>query len=256
MEDIGKKEFLRVFAQVVGRKRRTNDEVFADMEKLWEIDRLEAVKMAFVSIAYAKEGVVYKRDKGRKVLVDVMGLRNLYEGTAMVYWLMSNKPKVFYSNLYQLGVLFGGWKELITVWEFDLKIHDMDLSRCRISQCKMYNILMKAVIDKSYGPEAVKALPNIRRSRVSNTAHRKCRNIIGKYIRSRMPKGVLSTQNRYYKLVKRSYKGVKVRYKRIDLSWIPKSPIEETYDIIMGQASLKFINTKFIKDETAGNKAR
>lgn len=241
-----KEEFLKQFEQILSRQKRPIEYIFLKMEYLYSIDKREAIKLAFTAIAYAREGVVFKRSAGRKVTIDVMGLRNLYEGTGMVYWLMKYQPRVFYSNLYQLGVLFGGWKELITVWELDLKLNDINLEKCCISQCKMYDILMKAILDKDYGPEAVKALPNIRRSKQSNTAHRKCRNIIGKYIRSRMPKSNSATQNKYYKLVKRTYKGIKVRYKRLDMEWMKTRSIEEKYDIIMSQVALKYINFKCI----------
>lgn len=241
-----KKEFLKQFEQILSRRKRPIEDIFSTMEQLYSIDKKEAVRLAFAAISYAREGITYKRSGGRKVVVDVMGLRNVYEGTGMVYWLMKYQPKMFYSNLYQLGVLFGGWKELITVWELDLKLNNMNLENCCISQCKMYDILMRAILDKDYGPEAVKAMPNIRRSRHSNTMHRKCRNIIGKYIRSRMPKSNSTTQNKYYKLVKRTYKGIKVRYKRLNMDWMKEHSLEEDYNTVMNQAALKYINFKCI----------
>lgn len=244
-----KEEFLNQFKQILFRQRRPIEYTLLKMEYLYGLDKKEAVKLAFAAIAYAREGAVFKRSGGRKVVTNVMGLRNPYEGVGMVYWLMKYQPKVFYSNLYQLGALFGGWKEFITLWELDLKLNNMDLDKCCISQCKMYDILMKAVLDKDYGPEAVKALPNIRRSKQSNTMHRKCRNIIGKYIRSRMPKTGMTTQNKYYKLVKRTYKGVKIRYKRLDMEWMKTKPIEEVYDTVMNQQALKYINFKCIDNE-------
>lgn len=257
-----KEEFLNQFKQILSRQRRPIEYIFLRMEYLYGLDKKEAVKLAFVAMAYAREGAVFKRSGGRRVVVDVMGLRNPYEGAGMIYWLMKYQPKVFYSNLYQLGALFGGWKELITLWELDMKQNEMNLESCCISQCRMYDILMKAILDKDYGPEAVKALPNIRRSKQSNTTHRKCRNVIGKYIRSRMPQSNSTTQNKYYKLVKRTYKGIKVRYKRLDMGWMKIKSIEEVYDTVMNQKALKYINFKCIdnngkqerKNETPRNR--
>lgn len=246
MKEEIRKKFLEQFSNILSRKRRPIEEIFSTTEYLYSLDERETVKLAFISIAYAREDAVYKHRTGKKKL-KVMGLRNIYEGVGMVYWLMRNQPKMFYSNLYQIGALFGGWKELITIWELDLKLNEFNLDECRISQCKLYDILMKAILDKDYGPEATRALPNIRRSKQANTNHRKCRNIIGKYIRSRMPKSPVTNQNRYYKLIKRTYKGIKVFYKRCDMEWMKNETLSDCYDIIMNQQSLKYINFKCLQ---------
>lgn len=246
MKEEIKKEFINQFSIILTRKRRPIEEIFKTTEYLYSLDPKETVKLAFITLAYAREGAVYKPRSG-KIRMNVMGLRNLYEGIGMVYWLMKNQPRAFYSNLYQIGALFGGWKEFITIWELDLKLNECDLSKCCISQCKMHDILMKAILDKDYGPEATRALPNIRRSKQSNTNHRKCRNIIGKYLRSRMPKNPLTNQNKYYKLIKRSYRGVKVYYKKYDMEWIKNKSVVDAYDIVMNQQALKFINFKYYK---------
>lgn len=241
--------FLDQFKFIMSRKKRSNEEVFDCMEKLWEIDRIEATRLAFITLAYARKNVLYKQFGKKNTIVDVMGLRNPNEGIAMVWWIMKYHPKVFYSNLYQLGVMFGGWKELIAIWEFDLKVAELDVNRSCISQCKMFDILMKAILDQNYGPEAVKAMPNIRRNRISNTPHRKCRNIIGKYIRSRMPRPNGQTQTKYYKILKRAYRGVKVRYQRFDMEWMRGVDHKDNYRTIMGQKALKLLNLKHLKNE-------
>lgn len=240
-------EFLRVFSIIMARKRRPLEETLADMELLYSIDAREAVRLAFASIAYARGGCMFKKSGVKKCVVDVYGLRNIYEGTGMVYWLMVNKPKLFYSNLYQLGTMFGGWKELITVWELDIKRNDMKLEDCSIQHSRLFNVLIRAILDKDYGPDAIKVLPNIRRNNQTNTVHRKCRNIIGKYMRSRMPRSKEISQNRYYKSLKRSYRK-KLRYQRLDMGWLSGMDFKDAYLKILNQPALNFINNKYLKD--------
>lgn len=239
-----KELFIQQFKRIaVDRQKRSLEDVFCTMDELYKDDPREAIKLAFLAVSYARSNC-HIEVNGKPVRVEVYGLRGMYEGTGMMYWLVKNKPRIFYSNIIQMGSLFGGWNGIIGLWEFDIRNNDFDLSKCILSQGRIRNILMKMSTNPIYGPELTRALPNIRKASDAKTPHRKARNIIAKNIRSNMPMSKDANQNRYYRALKKSYRHIHVKYMKVDMSWIKSIGIEMAYDRIMNQRSLTFINFK------------
>lgn len=238
------KEFLRQFEYCYKNKaKRSYSSIAADMEKLWAIDPVEAFKFVFVVRGKAKRKVRYKIRK-REIIVSTIGFNSPYEAYGRLYWIANNHKNAFYANLFQIATLFGSWRDLFVLWEMDLKMHNLKVDDCVLSQCKLSDFLMNSFLDPLYGPESTALMPTIRNMKDSHTPHRIACNIIGKYLRSKMPKNANTNQNKYYRMIKRAYSGKpSYRYEKFQIKDDGLS-VEQLYEKYMGQKSIGLLNIK------------
>lgn len=228
----------------------------AEYEEAYRENPLAFIRATMAMCAYSKCGVRYLTCEGMNT-VNVKGLRNLVEGLPMLMAIARSNKRVFYINMDRLCILFGGWKTLTLLWEYDLMQTDMDTGKCILDPLSMMKLLRKGIYDPMQGPDAVKALPIIRKDGESRTIHRKAWNFIGKYLRSKLTKGSKAC-NRDYRKLKKRYKGKRMQYNRLDPSYLFSLDKDALYEELTGQEAMKllydgqttkgkyrFYNTKF-----------
>lgn len=242
--------FLKVFNDAFDRKKMPcAEEMNSTWEELYVKDKWELMRLALVFMSYSKTGAKYRL--GKKVLtLDVIGTRSHPYGLSALYYILNRDPSMFYMNMYQMGMLFGGWKSLIEIWEYDIFRHGFRLDECILNYSRVAKFMWRLKDDLLCGPDIVKAFPIIRRLSKARTPHKKARNIIGKYIRSMVcPKGDehKHTRNKSYGFIRGMYKHKRVRYVKMDMSWARSMPREDLYDRLVNQKSFKVLR---IKNET------
>ena len=238
-KDLFIKQFSRIAWQ--SKKPRSQEEIDASMDELWADDPFATVKLIMMSAARSRKQCPLRLGKG-VAKVDVMGFYSMKEGLGMLYWLAVKHPEVFYQNLGQMGAIFGGWKMLVALWEYDLRKAKLNVENCQVRQYRIYGMMSKAFLDILYSTDATKAMPSIKRIGKSHTEHRIARNIIGKYIRSKLPKTEGLTSNRAYRNLKSSNKGKRIVYSQVNFKGYIALGMEKLFDMMMGQKCLKYVN--------------
>lgn len=216
---------------------RKYDEVSNDMKALWMYSPEYCVKLTFIIRGMCRKGLCFGKD-GKKVL-NVYGLNQRKEGTMRMYWILQNHPEVFYSNFRMYCILFGRWRDIIDIWSMELIRSGLDSNSCDINHGYITNVMLKDILNPCYGPDIAFALPTIRNEKDANTDKRKAQNIIGKYIRSKMPSNENTNQHSYYRAIKRAY-GSKPNYNLFKPEM--RGSDEELMLRMLKQKALSYIN--------------
>lgn len=236
--------FFSVFNDAFDHKKiiHVND-MDAKWEQLYEIDKWELMKLALVFTSYSKKDAKYRMGN-KTVVFDVLGTRSHPYGISALYYILRRDPSMFYMNMYQIGMLFGGWKILIDLWECDIVRNAFKLEKCVLNRSRVVKFMCSLKGDLLCGPDIVKAFPIIRRLSKAKSLHRRARNIIGKYIRCMVcPKGekYKYTRNKSYSIVRGMYKHKRVKYIKMDIMWMKTANRKELYEQLMNQEAFKVL---------------
>lgn len=232
--DIFVSSLLRVLKHKDGTMKRT--EIHEILNNLKSVSEEDCVKFIFVVRAMSRRQLSFMNKDNLKTF----GFNRMKTGLEMMYWLLKNMPEVFNLNINSYCSLFGTWKDIITIWEMDIRENGVKGST--INPNLVTNLLLKAVLNPNSGVEASKAIPTIRKNNELKTEHKKAINIIGKFIRSKMPKNLNTNQHTYYRAIKSSYKNNTVIYKFIKYDMRrDKGVLLEKF---MNQKSFNFVRFK------------
>ena len=222
--DIFVSSLLRVLKHKDGTMKRT--EIHEILNNLKSVSEKDCVKFIFVVRAMSRRQLSFMNKDNLRTF----GFNRMKTGLEMMYWLLKNMPEVFNLNINLYCSLFGTWKDIITIWEMDIRENGVKGST--INPNLVTNLLLKAMQGKD----------TIRKNNELKTEHKKAINIIGKFIRSKMPKNLNTNQHTYYRAIKSSYKNNTVIYKFIKYDMnCDKGALLERF---MNQKSLNFIRFK------------
>lgn len=216
---------------------RKYKDVSNDMKALWMHSPEYCVKLTFIIRGMCRKGLVF--GKNENIILSVYGLNQRKEGTMRMNWLLQNHPEVFYSNFRVYSILFGRWRDIIDIWSMELIRSGLNSKNCDINHGYITNVMLKDILNKHYGPDVAFALPTIRKDKDATTEKRKAQNIIGKYIRSKMPSNEKNNQHSYYRAIKRAY-GSKPNYNLFRPEM--RGGDEEVMFRMLKQKALSYIN--------------
>jgi len=155
--------------------KRDKNQIHVEMAAIWDENPMLAMKSLF----YWR--TVTRKNKGSFETENVQkgqGVR--YEVFQRLLWVAKNHPKTFYKNL-NLIPEFGSWKDLITLWEMDSQLVNID------AIFALYNAVFQSDVENStYHVENIKKyLPTLRSKKNANTLHlKKMREFVNAFMKN------------------------------------------------------------------------
>lgn len=214
----------------------SKEKIYEILDRLSSISKEDCVKFIFITRAMCRKQLVFMNKNN----LTTFGFNMMKTGVEMMYWLMKNMPEEFNMNINLYCNLFGTWKDMITIWEMDIRRNGV--KGATINAGLVTNLLLKAVLNPTSGAEASHAIPTIRKNSELKTEHKKAINAIGKFIRSKMPKNLNINQHTYYRAVKSSYKNKPVIYRFV--KYDTRHNVSVNYEKFMRQKNLSLIRFK------------
>ena len=218
-------------------KPRPYSEVAKDMETLWNINSLAAVRFAFGIRLITRETITNDgkfNGKGGE-------LKN--EGIYRMMWLGVNHPAIFKTYL-PLFICIGSWKDVFTMLREDLSFHGW--KERKLDWDYMGNIIVSGLRSKSQAELVKKYLPHIKSSKNQTTVRNQANTMIGKWIAS-----LLFEKYTYKEYRKLKASGTAHSWQQL-ISKRQFNLID--FDKIHGKALSKLVKSKFLKNHGLSEK--
>lgn len=174
-------EFVDQFASASNYKSpRDYDTIATDMQKIWSMNALLALKLVFYLRLITRKpvtinGVKYDTHRGQ-------GLK--HEGIMRMLWVAINHPKSFYNNLV-LWTYAGSWKDIFEMLRYDILSNTWETRKLNWS--KIAQVIQVGLASEQTRDLVKKYLPTIRsRKAYLQSTRMQANTIIGKYLASKL----------------------------------------------------------------------
>lgn len=220
------------FATAASQRGRDFAQVFVDQSQLHNNDAESALRFAF----YLR--MITRKPKNAEGVTTVQrGQGNRDEAFKRLLWYASNHPKLFYENIWLLGVV-GSTKD---IWDLMVmaSINDMELD-----QTKMFETYKLFLQNGTYTEDlAKKYLPTIKSSNTKATERSQLRTKLGQAFR------------KYLKMTPKEYRHFKSSGTAHEWQqMISKGDFNLKFNSISGRALSQLVSSKFLKNKNLTDK--
>lgn len=236
-------EFVDQFSFITNyRKPRPYQEIANDMEKLWKINPLNAVKLLFyIRLVTRKVDLL----DGQKLEVQRgQGLK--HEGIMRMIWVHLNHPDIFYQNL-PLFVASGCWKDIFQMMSYDLQYHGW--KDRKLDWTKLGDFILAGLENPNTTNLVKKYLPTIKAKSKAKTLEAQADTIIGKYLAHRLFGYGKFSSNNYHKENYKKYRKLKVSGQAHEWQQqISRGRLNINFSTVHGRALSILVSGKFLKN--------
>lgn len=233
-------DFVDQFAKVTNYKApRSYAEISADMEKLWNQNKLLTLCLVFYIRMITR---VVQFFNGKKTESTQRGQGLKHEGIFRMIWLGVNAPDTFWKNI-ALFISVGSWKDIITMLSYDLQFNGW---KDRVLDWNKFGQLMLAGLENTNTSELIKKyLPQIKANSHCKTIEAQADNMIAKWICSLLFGEKDSNGSTYKKYRKLKASGTAHEWQQLISQ---KQMLKIDFNTIHGRALAQLVSGKFLKN--------
>ena len=230
-------DFVDQFAKATNyREPRLYESISQDMETLWSISPIKALKLTFYLRTISR---VTCLPNGSKTLTTQRGQGLKHEGIFRMMWIAINHPEVFWMNL-PLFISVGSWKDIIVMLSYDLQYHGWE---GRVLDWDNFgNIIFAGLENPNTSNLVKKYLPQIKSKSKCRTVEAQADTMIAKWICS-VIYGNKQSSLTYYQYRKLKTSGTAHTWQQLISQ---KKFLEINFDTVAGRALSQLVSSKFL----------